>query len=167
MLIRVATPRDALEVARVHVRAWQVAYRGLLPDAALDGLRPEDRAARYTFGDPDPERPATIVAVEGGAIRGFATTGPDRGGGAGAGELWALYVEPEHWARGLGRALVAAARERLAGRGHHRAVLWVLERNARAERFYRADGWAPDGARRTETIWGIAATDVRYGRALP
>ena len=34
-----ATPEDALEVAGVHVRAWQSAYRGLLPDEHLDGLR--------------------------------------------------------------------------------------------------------------------------------
>jgi hypothetical protein len=39
MFLRRAEPADAMEVARVHVRSWQVAYRGLLPDAYLDGLR--------------------------------------------------------------------------------------------------------------------------------
>jgi GNAT superfamily N-acetyltransferase len=166
MLIRKATPDDALNVARVHVRAWQVGYRGLLPDAYLDRLRPEDRAVRYTFGGADPKGPATIVAVDdSGATRGFATTGPDRDG-ADAGELCALCVDPEFWSRGVGQALIAAARERLVGEGYGRAVLWVLEGNARADRFYRADGWSPDGARRSETIWGIAAADLRYRRSL-
>ena len=32
-----------MAVARVHVRSWQVGYRGLLPDAYLDGLRAEER----------------------------------------------------------------------------------------------------------------------------
>jgi hypothetical protein len=59
----------------VHVRAWQVAYRGLLPDEYLDGLRAEDRAGRYTFGSADPGVPSTIVAVVDGVIRGFATVG--------------------------------------------------------------------------------------------
>jgi hypothetical protein len=47
--IRYAVPDDATPVAQVHVRAWQVAYRGLLPAAYLDTLRFEDRAARYTL----------------------------------------------------------------------------------------------------------------------
>ena len=45
-LLRDAQPFDADAVARVHVQTWQVAYRGLLPDAYLDALRPEDRARR-------------------------------------------------------------------------------------------------------------------------
>jgi len=49
MEIRHARRGDADEVARVHVRAWQAAYRGLLPDAYLDALRPEDRAGYYRF----------------------------------------------------------------------------------------------------------------------
>ena len=92
--------------------------------------------------------------------------GPDRGG-TDAGELFALYVDPDFWGRGVGRALIAAARARLVAEGYRWAVLWVLEGNARADRFYRADGWAPDGARRTETIGGLAATDLRCRRSLP
>ena len=99
-------------------------------------------------------------------IRGFATTGPARAE-TGVGELLALYVDPDCWGRGFGRALVKAARERLLQQGYERAVLWVLDGNARATRFYATDGWAWDGARRTETLWGIEATDVRYRRALP
>jgi hypothetical protein len=37
MLLRPAEPADAMAVARVHVRAWQIAYRTLLPDEYLDG----------------------------------------------------------------------------------------------------------------------------------
>jgi hypothetical protein len=55
----------------------------------------------------------------------------------------------------------------LAERGHSEAVLWVLEGNDRAARFYVADGWSPDGARRTETIWGVSVNDIRYRRRLP
>ena len=49
VLIRPAKSDDALEVARVHVRSWQAAYRGLLPDDYLDDLRAEERAQRYNF----------------------------------------------------------------------------------------------------------------------
>ena len=76
--IREAVPADAMGVAVAHVRSWQVGYRGLLSDSYLDGLKPEDRAARYTFGLRGPDQPTTLVALEGEAIRGFAAAGPAR-----------------------------------------------------------------------------------------
>lgn len=147
------------------MRSWQHAYRGLLPDQYLDGLRPEDRAARYTFSRVGSDEPATIVAVEEAVIWGFATTGPSRSEDApAAGELLALYVDPGRWGLGTGRLLIAEARKRLGGQGFAEAILWVLAGNERAERFYRADGWSPDGARRRETIWGVGADEIRYRR---
>lgn len=62
MLLRPAEPADAMAVAYVHVRAWQVAYRDLLPADYLASLKPEDRAQRYTFGGTDPRQPMTTVA---------------------------------------------------------------------------------------------------------
>jgi GNAT superfamily N-acetyltransferase len=167
MLIRLAEPDDAIAVARVHVRSWQVAYRTLLPEDFLDQLRPEDRARRYDFATRDPQRPRTILAVEEGAILGLATTSPSREADLPEhGELCALYVDPPHWGRGIGAALISAARARLLECGFRNAVLWVLAGNDRAERFHRADQWAPDGLRRTDSSRGVTLDEVRYQRAL-
>ena len=167
LLLRQAQASDALAVARVHVRSWQVAYRKLLPDEYLDGLRPEDRAARYTFGSADPTLPMTIVASEEGSIRGFATTAPGHDVNApGMGELCALYVDPEWWGRGIGVALIKAARNQLVEQGFREAVLWLLVANARAQRFYEADGWRIDGEQRTHDVWGIALPEIRMRRSL-
>src|SRR5712692_9481156 len=114
MLIRPAEPEDAIAVARVHVQSWQVAYRTLLPDDYLDQLRPEDRARTYDLSNRDPLKPYTIVAAAAGLIHGFATTAPSRDTDLpGYGEIYALYVDPEQWGRGVGLALVSAARARL------------------------------------------------------
>jgi GNAT superfamily N-acetyltransferase len=168
MLLRPAEPEDALAVARVHVRAWQVAYRNLLPDDYLASLKAEDRAQRYTFGGTDPREPMTTVALDDrGTVRGFATTCAARDADVpGYGELAAIHVDPAWWGRGFGVALLAAARAFLRDAGFKRAVLWVLVGNARAERFYVKDGWAPDGAQRTDTVWGIQVNDQRYRRML-
>ena len=156
-----------MAVAHVHVRAWQAAYRGLMPDEYLAGLRPEAWVQRYDFGSLDSARPRTLVAVEADAVLGFATTSPARDEDAAAqGELCALYVEPDCWGRGIGQALAAAARGELQRLGFSRAVLWVLAGNARAERFYRADAWTPDGLRRPRQIWTMTVETVRYSRAL-
>ena len=167
LALRPAVPADALVVAGIHVRAWQAGYRGLLPDAYLDGLRAEDRAARYTFHLVAPDRPATIVADQGGAIVGFATTGPATGDETPeAGELLAIHVDPDRWGCGVGRALIAAARARLIRDGRVEAVVWILDGNERAARFYAADGWRLDGGRRVDRVWGVEVSELRYRRAL-
>jgi GNAT superfamily N-acetyltransferase len=182
MLLRPAHPDDALAVASVHVRSWQAAYRSLLPYEYLDQLRPEDRAAGYDFSSLDPARPQTIVACEDlaceegapdtqgdkqGAILGFASIMPSSDANLPRhGELCALYVNPAHWGRGIGLALVSAARASLLERGFQNALLCILAGNQRADRFYRNDGWAPDGLRKTDTLWGVTVEELRYQRPL-
>jgi len=168
VLLRPAEPVDAMGVAIVHVRAWQAAYRGLLPADYLASLKPEDRAARYTFGGTDSRKPMTTVALdESGTVCGFVTTCAARDNDvAGYGEVAAIHVDPNSWGRGVGRALLASARAHLLDSGFRRALLWVLVGNLRAERFYAQDGWTPDGSRRTDTVWGIEVDDQRYRRVL-
>ena len=165
MLLRSAKPGDEMDVARVHVRAWQTGYRGLLPQGYLDALRAEDRAWRYDFVTRDPQRPATVVAVDEGAICGFATTfvlhdTPEYG------ELAALYVDPEWWRRGVGTALTSAACAALHDRGCREAVLWLLAGNTRGDRFYRRNGWLAEGVGRKDVVWGVEVDELRYRRAL-
>ena len=166
MLLRAATPEDALSVARVHVRSWQAAYRNLLPAEYLGRLRPEDRAKHYDFATSDPSKPSTTIAVEGGSVVGFATVAPARGPDARGGELCALYVDPDWWGRRLGLALLQQGRSRLREIRFQDAVLWVMVGNTRAERFYSRDGWTHDGMRRTASVWDITVEEIRYRRQL-
>ena len=84
---------------------------------------------------------------------GFASLGPSRDE-HGVGELYAIYVDPDEWSRGAGRALIERAEERLAEE-YAEATLWVLEDNPRARRFYEAAGWQPDGARQSVERLGV------------
>jgi GNAT superfamily N-acetyltransferase len=180
MELRTALPTDALAVAQLHVRAWQAGYRGLLPDGYLDGLRAEDRAARYTFGRAD--GPRTTLAITGGAaggaISGIAggTAGGIAGGIAGGtivgfatihqAELAALHVDPDAWRQGVGSALIARARVDLAAAGVTEAHLWLLAGNTRAQQFYERDGWTTNGTRRIDTVWGVEVDELEYRRRL-
>jgi ribosomal protein S18 acetylase RimI-like enzyme len=191
--LREARRGDELAVAAVHVRAWQEAYRGLIPAEFLDALDPRDRAARYTFESTDPAAPTTVLAVEAGGegtsgdpsltncgevrsgspevpserIAGFVTFGPSRDEDAqGVGEVYALYVDPDRYQGGVGRLLMAESRRRLRQSGFTAAILWVLQGNTRATRFYEREGWSPDGATRVEQPYGIRSTVDRFRRAL-
>jgi GNAT superfamily N-acetyltransferase len=167
IVIRPAELGDELAVARVHVRAWQAGYRGLMSDGYLKSLRAEDRAKRYTFGDVLASRPRTLVAVESALIVGFATVAPAEGGNQSAlAELNALYVDPDYWKRGVGAMLESAARTFLAERGYRNAMLWVLAGNVRAIGFYESQGWKSNGIFREAEVWGAKVTEIRFDRAL-
>lgn len=165
--VRAAEPGDELAVARVHVRAWQAGYRGLLPDEYLVALRAEDRAPRYTFASTDLSAPATIVAVRDGKIEGFATFGAaDDEDVPNAGALLALYVDPDAWRTGLGSLLSSRVYTSLVERGYAEAVLWLLVGNERGRLFYERDGWVREERRQTAECWGISLDTVRYRRVL-
>lgn len=165
--VRKAVPADADEVARLHVRSWQSAYRGLLGSEYLDGLRPEVWAARYTFGRVGLRMPSTLVAVDGAAIRGLVTTGLARADDIPSfGELMAIYVDPAYTGTGVGRLLITAARERLRLVGVPGVLLWVLDANVGARRFYERDGWSFDGTCRT-AIFGDTPVQLMRYRCAP
>jgi GNAT superfamily N-acetyltransferase len=107
--------------------------------------------------------PSTLVAITDSTICGLATTGLYRDKDlSNFGELMAIYIDPATMGTGIGHLLMTAARERLRGVGVRGAVLWVLDANVRARRFYERDGWRFDGTRRTEIFGGTTVEEVRY-----
>ncbi len=165
-VVRDARLADAPALAEIHVRSWQVAYRGIFPPEFLDGLdvgqRQRWRAARLQN---PPPRTATLVVEAEGTPVGFADLGPAVGV-ARASEIYAIYLDPDHWGLGFGRALMTSSVRRLGELGYGEAVLWVVEENLRARRFYEAAGWGFDGTRRIEEIGGVQVNEVRYRRPL-
>jgi len=161
--IRRATIADAAAIAGIHVRGWQWAYRGLLPDAVLDGLSVDARAAEWRQWLSD-EAVHTWIAEEGGRAVGFVNCGPT--GEDTVGEIFTIYRERDAVGAGLGRALLAHGMNDLAARGFNEAVLWVLEGNAHARRFYEREGWVADGGRKEQAFDDYVRYDVRYRIAL-
>ncbi len=152
--IRPAAVEDAPAIARVHVDSWRAAYRGLLPADFLAGLSVESR--QRTWESVIAQGHALLlVAVAEDEVIGFCSAGQptdDYLRAPGTSELWTLYVAPSAWSTGAGRDLwLAAERDLLAG-GASRVVLWVLQGNERAIRFYRRAGFEhdPSGHKRLE-----------------
>jgi GNAT superfamily N-acetyltransferase len=147
--VRPAGPADAGAIAAVQVRSWRSGYRGVLPDALLDGLDEHARAGRWReglAGAPGGQL-AHLAEVDGTAV-GFAVTAASRDAAAAAqeGELLAIYVSPDAWRRGIGTALHDAALDGLRREGFATAILWVLRDNPRARPFYEHHGWTTDAA---------------------
>jgi len=167
--IREATPADARAIAEVHVRSWQAAYRGELPDDYLDRLSVDERERQWIERLAEAVlRGGTVVAEEDGRVIGFAGFGPTRDADApaGTGEVYALYLLPGSVGRGVGRELFAQVNARLRELGYTRATLWVLATNQRSRRFYEAAGWAFDGTERTHPDQCRNLPIVRYAVEL-
>jgi GNAT superfamily N-acetyltransferase len=172
MEIRRAQAADALGVATVHVRSWQAAYKGLLPDEYLDQLDVEARRVGWTqtIAEADWPRTGTLVATEAnGHVVGFAHVGPARDDDVDpsvVGELAAIYLLPGVWGSGVGRRLMLAAVNVLRDAAFGDAILWVLDGNDRAQRFYEIGGWQLDGAAKDVVIADTSLAEVRYTLAL-
>ena len=168
MQIDIATPADAPGIASVHVRAWQVAYAHMLDPAYLAGLSIDERAAQWReilAGHASETR----VARAGARVLGFVSHGRCRDPGAPRcrGEIWALYVDPDAWGQGAGKALVQTAVQALGAAGHSAVSLWVLADNARGIAFYAACGFARvPGSEQYFELGGRRVQEVKYLRPL-
>lgn len=170
--VRPATRADADAIGVVHVRSWQFAYRGKMPQDYLDGLDPARRAQvwRRNLEQVQPSRGGVLVAVaKGGGITGFASFGPSRDSDTDprvTGEVFAIYAAPDAWGTGTGRALMGSTVAELARLGYADAIVWVLDANDRARRFYAIAGWQGGCACKTDGSLGFDITEVRYRRTL-
>ncbi len=168
--VRDARLEDVPGIVDVHIRSWQIAYQGQLPDdllAAQEARRADrtqiwDRAIRNA----DLDRRRILVADGGGKVLGFISSGPARDEPEHVGEVYAIYLDPSAWGHGIGRELFREATDWLAKEGYREATLWVLASNSRARRFYEAAGWNADGGTKIETYQGTSLEEARYRRRL-
>jgi ribosomal protein S18 acetylase RimI-like enzyme len=157
--VRPATPRDAEGIGRVYVDSWRASYRGILPDAYLDQLDPRMRAALHHRNLTDGED-LHLVAFDTthGDIVGFCDAGQSRRGGPWRSEIYTLYLLAHAKRHGLGRELFERARRDLDGES---LIIWVLEKNHHARRFYDALGGTL-GGRFQSRIGGATVIEQAY-----
>ncbi|GAB2916422.1 GNAT family N-acetyltransferase [Rhodococcus aerolatus] len=149
--LRPAHPGDAAAIAELHTTVWREAYRGLVPDAYLDAVTPQERCVRWTHRLVSGGRQA-VLALRAGEVVG-AVSWSD---GAAGLELTSVYLLPPHRGRGVAERLVDRA---IGGRP---AFLWVFEANHRARAFYRRVGFVLEGRRAVDA--GTGVPEIRLER---
>jgi L-amino acid N-acyltransferase YncA len=167
MIVRRATPADARSIAEIHVRAWRSAYRDIVPREVLDALSVDNRE-RFWRRALDARRSEVWVAGAPGQIVGWISVGPCRDPDASArmGEIWAIYVDPAHWRRAIGRCLWEEARAHLTHAGYADAIVWVFEQNAGALAFYRSLGFVVEHPHTSVERGDARLAEVRLRRVL-
>ena len=169
--IRQANMSDAPTLADLHIRAWQWAYQGLMPDKFLVDLSASlESRTEWWYGilSAAASEGRTWIVELNGQVVGFASTGPssETDTAPATAQVYAIYLDQQMVGRGIGRVLLAHALSDLAERGFSTACLWVLGSNERARRFYEAAGWHSDGKNRIEEQPGFELVEVRYSIPL-
>ena len=139
--LRPARRGDVDALASVRIASWQHAYRTILPAAELRGMTMAASIAKFERALYRPRFDEhLLVATHDDRPIGYAMGGiqPDRRL-AFRGEIYELYLHPNHQHRGIGRALLARSIWTLVARGLNPVMLWVLARNS-ARHFYAACG---------------------------
>jgi ribosomal protein S18 acetylase RimI-like enzyme len=190
VVIRSASVSDAAQIAAVMRASWRAAYQGIIESEVIDRVTAPDGGARVRQSFRTRPWQKTVVAVakpearpkpdSADGIVGYAFFGPEQdvlgapwphplspeGQQGQVAELYALYVHPDWWSTGTGRALMDGVLHAVCAAGYLSARLWVLRDNSRARRFYERAGFAPDGA--SHTLQGLGGvTEIRYRRPLP
>ena len=169
MIIRDALPNDAEAINGIRVRAWQLAYGNFMPEQFLSTLDSNSGVdgLRSAIQNPKPQFKASVAEVD-GAVIGFSMLGTPRFDAPdGTIELWALNIDPIHWRKGIGLALVreALASAKLSGAG--RVELWCIVGNSPASRLYEAAGFLLPGMQRTtSSLTGFPLHEVSYANTL-
>ncbi len=167
--IRKATEKDIPAIAALHIEGWKGAYGGIVDQAYLDSLSTEQRikdwAGWMAAGESD-----SFIAEEEGRPAGFVTVGRTKTPPPGSspirpshsGEIYALYLHPDFWRRGIGSALLRHAARELKERKHTAICLWVLDANARGKAFYEKMGGQKLGGKMVE-IGPSSLKEICYG----
>jgi ribosomal protein S18 acetylase RimI-like enzyme len=127
-------------IAGIHAASWQVAYRGLFPDAFLDGPLTDNRVAHWS-GIPHRMTASDrlLLAELGGAPAGFIACWSSELLGCEPGfDLFIdnLHIRPDLRGRGIGLRLMRELTAERPRSKKTRAYLWLVDGNLSAHRFY-------------------------------
>jgi len=134
-----------------------------MPDELLDHLDVVAREAMWCRMLSGEATNAWLANIRENTV-GFVAIGPARTEAepVDVGEIYAIYLDRAAVGCGIGRSLLEQATVGLRERGFHAAMLWVLEANTKARRFYEAAGWSRDGAEKCEPLGAHAVRELMY-----
>ncbi len=153
---------DAPSVAGVHVRSWLSAYAGLLDPELLASLGIPERTTMWASILSEPNAGVRLLAERRGEAVGFLVGGRESPSDPAAAEVFSIYLDPSVWRRGLGSVLLDSGVAALRAGGPTPIVLWVMDGNDQACRFYAARGWRFDGVRKDEHVGGFLVPHLQY-----
>lgn len=139
LVIRKVKYEDIEQIVDINIKDWKKVYKGIIDDEILDNLNREEKIKKwrehYNIGN-------VIVAEENGTILGYCryddnvvyeNTDIDS-------EIIAIYVDCDKLGNGIGKKLVEYVKTDLKNKNKTKMVIWCLEKNQNARKFYEKMG---------------------------
>jgi GNAT superfamily N-acetyltransferase len=166
--VRAAEPADVEAIVDLYLASWRAGYKGLLPDDVLE-TQVALRRSHDWLGAIESPSAAVILGMNGGHVAGVVEAREELSEAErDLPEVTMLYVAPSSWGSPLAKELLTAGSSWIADRGHGDARLRVIEKQARARRFYEREGWTVDDNIRPESngFFRLIYYRRRLGRGL-
>lgn len=127
-------------VTDISVEVWKHAYKGIIDDVFLNSISSEARLKERIKWLTEPNK-YSFIALYKDKIFGFCDFGISRHIEYGKGEIYAIYVLPEHHGKGAGTMLLKHAMHILEQKELTPYIVIALEKNITANSFYEKMGF--------------------------
>lgn len=146
VIVRAAEKTDIKEMAEVVSRSWRAAYGNLISEDDMKLF--SNVVRREELFKAGFERGAlTYVLLSGRCVKGVCSAEEyKKDGFLNTAEINQLYLDPSIIGMGFGSMLLEFTLKELSDKGYQQAVLYVMEGNERALRFYERSGFKTDGS---------------------
>ena len=143
--IRLAKPDDAQDMAEVHARSWEVAYKDIIPIEyikAKNATRPDLYKRIIT----DENTTQHVIQANGKTV-GIMGFGEPKDDDADDNyyELHGVYLHPDYYRKGIGTKAVDFAFEKARKLNKKYMNVWVFAENYNSIKFYEKCGFIADG----------------------
>ena len=160
--IRQATESDISVISQIHAQTWKSAYKGIVPQRFLDGLRADTWVPAFKNWFELEVFKVALLLEDADAV-GCITYGASRDNDFPHwAEIVSLYVLPQVQGKGYGRLLMGTALSQFKTRRFNHCFLWVLKDNLKARSFYERMGFSQCGEESEVVFVGQALADLRY-----
>ena len=163
--IRSARNEDVTAIANIYVEAWRSTYAGILPDKILIEMSVERQmvmwARAISKGESVRQEQILVIEEDNCGVVGVGSCGFNRDRiTTHSGEVYTLYIHPEHQSKGYGEQLLAGLFNIMIARDYNTALIWVLALNP-SRFFYEVMG-GKRVSEREEKLWGTVLNEIGY-----
>ncbi|WP_160672611.1 GNAT family N-acetyltransferase [Clostridium sp. C8-1-8] len=159
-MIRKAEIKDASRLAEILIFSKRTAYRKIFNNdqVSFNEMQVLDLALGFRDNKSELE---DLYVYDDGIVKGLIKYGsPSKGSNENSIEIFELYIDTFFQGQGIGSKLIDACLNQAKEKSIEQVLLWVLEKNYKARKFYENHGFKPDGNSKFED--GTTEIILRY-----
>lgn len=149
---------DRMEMSKIYEESWKYAYKDIIPKEYLDSIEKGKWIPVLDLPDWN-----TCVCIEDNKLIGTCSFSKSRFQEYPCyGEIISIYLLPEYMGKGYGYKLLQWIIKELCEQGYRKLLLWVLEDNHLAKKFYKKNGFIETNNYMDDNIGGKSLREVMF-----